>query len=408
MARQSNGKTAPKKKAAAPSAKKGRSAVSAKRASNTQAQSRQSILDDRSKRDIAGVACVILAIVLFVVAIMPSSGVLSVMASNGLHLLFGIGCYLFPFFMLLVAAALIVRTNESYSPVRVALGLMLFFLCLLIMFALYTPGIAQGNLQHLFQPEKVAAQGGYIGAAFAWVLYSLLGKPIGTIIVIGLMIISLIIVGFSVTAIVEKVKQLQLQNLRRERELDVAPAPEYLPVPDNAGASASTAGKGSAGRSRALTQPLDHARDEQATQKLPLSGAANSQHITQPLAGQGKQSGKSKAMTRRLGVRANAAKDAAQGSRRTPQATAMPHPSEDFELPPRTLINVSEPEFDDGESAAILRETAQLLQETLGDFGVDATVVDWVAGPTVTLFKIDLPPGIRVSKVTNLDRKSVV
>ena len=80
----------------------------------------------------------------------------------------------------------------------------------------------------------------------------------------------------------------------------------------------------------------------------------------------------------------------------------MPHPSEDFELPPRTLINVSEPEFDDGESAAILRETAQLLQETLGDFGVDATVVDWVAGPTVTLFKIDLPPGIRVSKVTNL------
>ena len=402
MARQSNGKTAPKKKAAAPSAKKGRSAVSAKRASNTQAQSRQSILDDRSKRDIAGVACVILAIVLFVVAIMPSSGVLSVMASNGLHLLFGIGCYLFPFFMLLVAAALIVRTNESYSPVRVALGLMLFFLCLLIMFALYTPGIAQGNLQHLFQPEKVAAQGGYIGAAFAWVLYSLLGKPIGTIIVIGLMIISLIIVGFSVTAIVEKVKQLQLQNLRRERELDVAPAPEYLPVPDNAGASASTAGKGSAGRSRALTQPLDHARDEQATQKLPLSGAANSQHITQPLAGQGKQSGKSKAMTRRLGARANAAKDAAQGSRRAPQATAMPHPSEDFELPPRTLINVSEPEFDDGESAAILRETAQLLQETLGDFGVDATVVDWVAGPTVTLFKIDLPPGIRVSKVTNL------
>lgn len=403
MARSSNGKTAPKKKAAAPSAKKGRSAVSTKRTSNTQAQSRQSILDDRSKRDIAGVACVILAIVLFVVAIMPSSGVLSVLASNGLHLLFGIGCYLFPFFMLLVAAALIVRTNESYSPVRVALGLMLFFLCLLIMFALYTPGIAQGNLQHLFQPEKVAAQGGYIGAAFAWVLYSLLGKAIGTIIVIGLMIISLIIVGFSVTAIVEKVKQVQFQNLRRERELDVAPAPEYLPVPDNAGAAASTAGKGSAGRSREITQQLAHANDEQATQKLPLSApAAHSQRITQPLENLGSQTGKSKAMTRRLGARANAAKEAAQGSRRTPQAMAMPHPSEDFELPPRTLINVSVPELDNGESAAILRETAQLLQETLGDFGVDATVVDWVAGPTVTLFKIDLPPGIRVSKVTNL------
>lgn len=31
-----------------------------------------------------------------------------------------------------------------------------------------------------------------------------------------------------------------------------------------------------------------------------------------------------------------------------------------------------------------------------------ASVVGWVEGPTVTLFKVDLPSGVRVSKVTNL------
>ena len=49
-----------------------------------------------------------------------------------------------------------------------------------------------------------------------------------------------------------------------------------------------------------------------------------------------------------------------------------------------------------------LREVAAELQGTLEDFGVMASVVGWVEGPTVTLFKVDLPSGVRVSKVTNL------
>ena len=32
-----------------------------------------------------------------------------------------------------------------------------------------------------------------------------------------------------------------------------------------------------------------------------------------------------------------------------------------------------------------------------------AKVVGWVAGPTVTLFKVDLPAGVRVSRVTALE-----
>ena len=63
---------------------------------------------------------------------------------------------------------------------------------------------------------------------------------------------------------------------------------------------------------------------------------------------------------------------------------------------------MTDPKKRGGESESTLRDTAMLLQETLSDFGIEAQVVGWVAGPTVTLFKVDLPAGVRVSRVTNL------
>ena len=56
-----------------------------------------------------------------------------------------------------------------------------------------------------------------------------------------------------------------------------------------------------------------------------------------------------------------------------------------------------------GASQAELQETAERLHQTLEDFGIPADVVGWVAGPTVTLFKVDLPSGVRVSRVTALN-----
>ncbi len=45
--------------------------------------------------------------------------------------------------------------------------------------------------------------------------------------------------------------------------------------------------------------------------------------------------------------------------------------------------------------------TADLINEALRDFNIDASVVDWIHGPTVTLFKLDIAPGVRVSKIEN-------
>ncbi|MBS3821349.1 MAG: DNA translocase FtsK, partial [Phycisphaerae bacterium] len=56
------------------------------------------------------------------------------------------------------------------------------------------------------------------------------------------------------------------------------------------------------------------------------------------------------------------------------------------------------------------RETAEIqaaqrklvLQQTLDDFGVDATVMGYMTGPVITLFEVALEPGVKVAAISNL------
>ena len=66
------------------------------------------------------------------------------------------------------------------------------------------------------------------------------------------------------------------------------------------------------------------------------------------------------------------------------------------------LLKVSKKTKKSQAFATELADTAARLQGTLEDFGIMATVVDWIAGPTVTLFEVDLPAGVRVNRITNL------
>lgn len=106
-------------------------------------------------------------------------------------------------------------------------------------------------------------------------------------------------------------------------------------------------------------------------------------------------------MTRKLGA-TKTEEAPKQASKRRVQQSAIPKPLEGFELPDPALLYTSNKDSHSKESETTLRSTALLLQETLADFGVNAEVVGWVPGPTVTLFKVDLPSGVRVSRVSNL------
>ncbi|HVM41830.1 MAG TPA: DNA translocase FtsK 4TM domain-containing protein, partial [Acidimicrobiia bacterium] len=52
----------------------------------------------------------------------------------------------------------------------------------------------------------------------------------------------------------------------------------------------------------------------------------------------------------------------------------------------------------------VVEEGGKVLEATLQDFGVDCRVVGMTMGPTVTRYEIELGPGVKVGRVTNLSR----
>jgi len=71
----------------------------------------------------------------------------------------------------------------------------------------------------------------------------------------------------------------------------------------------------------------------------------------------------------------------------------------DYELPPLSLL-------DGGTGGEVnkrsLEETARQLEDTLIQHGVDAELARIVPGPTVTRYEIELAPGVKVNRVSNL------
>jgi DNA segregation ATPase FtsK/SpoIIIE, S-DNA-T family len=73
--------------------------------------------------------------------------------------------------------------------------------------------------------------------------------------------------------------------------------------------------------------------------------------------------------------------------------------SSSYKLPPVELLARG------GEqqvSARSIEETTRILEETLKEFNVDASVTGYTAGPTVTRFEIELGPGVKVNRVLSL------
>jgi len=84
-----------------------------------------------------------------------------------------------------------------------------------------------------------------------------------------------------------------------------------------------------------------------------------------------------------------------------PVRAKMPKPTktEGYELPPLEILRLSEHTSHDGRG---LTATGESLEATLLQHGVDAKLVRIVPGPTVTRYEIELAPGVKVNKVTNL------
>ena len=391
------------------------------------------ILDDRTRRDIVGVGFIILGIVLFIAAAAPAGAIVTDFLSESLHVVFGVGCYIMPFFLVAIGGAVLYRMQSERMSLRVTLGLSLILVALLGIIALFTPTTGTGPAA-LFDRIALVTHGGYVGAALAWVGLTLFGPAISAILLIGVAIVGVIVIGFSISAFLEKVRARYdldgegaaslipdaFGSMRRGRgkpPLTTMAESDDLP-PAAHGAPTARISLGEQPRRRSRGAAADTVSDAAVTRQL---GAQKTDGLVPIQAPDPREVAEVEAlsavepaapMTRKLGRRRQEAEVAEREAAKTKpvskktapkkkkEAPAQPISKDGFQLPPMNLLATGGARR--GSTEEELREVAAELQGTLEDFGVMASVVGWVEGPTVTLFKVDLPSGVRVSKVTNL------
>lgn len=89
-----------------------------------------------------------------------------------------------------------------------------------------------------------------------------------------------------------------------------------------------------------------------------------------------------------------------------PSADKISRPGDsqaDYELPPLSILRKNDATDGSYADDSELAKTAQRLQGTLEEFGLTSRVTGWIAGPSVTTFKISMGEGERVSKIVNLE-----
>lgn len=85
------------------------------------------------------------------------------------------------------------------------------------------------------------------------------------------------------------------------------------------------------------------------------------------------------------------------------RVTVASTPSIDrYQLPPLSLLHPPDLNLQPTESREELIANARLMQQTLGQFGIEVTLGDITKGPTITRYELHPAPGVKLERITGL------
>ena len=350
------------------------------------------------KGDIQGVALLLVATLLALGVWFHNGGNVGVFLELFLRGLFGYGAYAVP---VLVAGLGIAMFRRSVVPAgdpiaaRVTIGLLAVLLG-----GLGLIHLSRGNPPVSARAAVLQDSGGWVGAAVAHPTARLLSVWGGRAAFTCLLFLGLLI---STRTSVAAVGRGFARALRLVRTVVTPPPPAPGEQP------AGPAGKGS-GKHAALPTAVDR--------KSGRPDATDSAAIAAELGGDVEEG-----LAKRRSRRRAAAGDMLEGETvevslpskpvASPTPSTPPNAGEAvqlamtlkaeaggaYTLPPDSLLRRSHARPVDGRR---LDETAQVLQNTLEQFEVDARVARYTRGPTVTRYEVELGPATKVARVVGL------
>jgi DNA segregation ATPase FtsK/SpoIIIE, S-DNA-T family len=296
-------------------------------------------LQPQTLHEIAGIALCAAAIALAIAVLTDSKSVVPAAVAWFLRAAFGVGAYAVPVVILVWGISFFIP-NVRINEKIVGAGLALAFVSAIAMTAVTVPPRSE------WVTHVVTAHGGYVGGGVAWALRSLSGTAISYVVLTALLLIGLVLAtGVSIAALVAMVQE------RREEHAATGETPARAPK-----------------RAASLTQMDEDApAPEQPASRRTRTLDPESRRKTTP----------------------------------TPRVSS-PQPMEGFELPASGMLRRSTAPTTHRASDRELRATGEVIVRTLATFDIPSKVAAWIPGPTVTMFELEIAPGVKVNRVTSL------
>lgn len=386
--------------------------------------SRKSFVDGSMREDLIGIALAVVGIALFVAVIIPADAMLTVAISDALKYSLGLCAYVVPFVLVFWGATFFFKT-EGVKVGRLVIGLAIMLIALMALFSLFAPGTVEALPYSLFSDDVLVGGGGYVGSGISWALMTLFGRIITAIILVGIFVAGLVIAGVSISKPFLALKNFisrkkeDHEQTRYQRSIYTAGQPQYA----DAGADdedysdedkspfarfKQKFGHGASGQGdeydEISSDPLYTVAfdgedsdvtvvfDDDPDRTVSLDGRARSKPTRR------KKKDVAKATEQNV-TDQDATVPIVKKTQVIPDGST-PSALEGFTLPDARILGVSKAKRSN--MTGELRQTASILQQTLEEFSLPAKVVGWLAGPTVTMFKVELPSGVRLAKLTNL------
>lgn len=331
-----------------------------------------------------------LALLFLTVAVVAAAGVwahaggpVGEWVDRGLRAAVGSAVVVLPIVLALTAVLLMrTETNPDARP-RVVVGS-----GVLVLAVLGVLHIASGNP---FRPERWPEAGGVLGFVAGGPLARGLSGWVAVLVLVLIGLFGLLVLtGTPVREVPRRLRQLAEQEESagsRSRESDqggvdeVDPAAVSLRRPSRRRQAAMAEDRAGAGEAAAGEEHAATARTAAAESAEPVAGASNGKRSAPAAKGAGGEGGGADDGGSKLRIS------------RTVEG--------DYQLPPLDMLEEgAAPKTHSKANDAVIEAITGVLQQ----FKVDAQVTGFTRGPTVTRYEVELGPGVKVEKITQLSK----
>ncbi|MSV61417.1 MAG: hypothetical protein F2901_08585, partial [Actinobacteria bacterium] len=345
------------------------------------------------ENEFLGIGVVVVAVLAALAIYLDVAGPLGDAIDTGLGWLVGLGRFFLPPAIALLGVTLI-RRNESEHRLRVGVGSTLIVLSI---FGLLHLARGAGHMTASVDALKPA--GGWIGAIVGQPLRSLLSIVGAVVVLLGVLLGGILIAtGMSLPLLWKK--------LSGGVNVVAVPASRAAKKVMNDISTVSSERDAEASR-------FFDIEAEEADVELPAPGPVDNSHVPEfdpgaprpPLydieKDQPKPARKAPAAKKPVAEPTPEREPAAVATNGDELALGPAAQRGNWKLPAKSMLSVTPVQAID---KAEVEERGRLLEESLASHGVDTKLVGMTVGPTVTRYELELGPGVKVARVTSLDR----